>query len=468
MKIQKALIIRDHRRIEPFDETAAQLLVLNRTLSAVQDECLSSLGITPLRIERRDLQENLTNCGSSEILLIIDENIFFTPKTLELFIQRSVLLSRALERRSDKGADTFRACAIKGLFCKQLAILQDAVDFGDCLGFEMYITRAGSFDSSRARKVKLDLDQYFEQGNFPDHMLGKDSFKFALTSRPLMAVTQPIHIGLLNMAANLARVALFRSPAPGSLVKSVFRAVSAGLRGGGKGGVAASVLSGLSQIHPSAIVHPTAVVEGSIIGPGARVGAYAVIRFSVIGEGAFIDDHAGIKFSIIGDGAYIANNNVIFFTTAYPGAFLISGPYQFCCFGRDTAIMNSIPSDYRLDNRTIQVRTEKGLQDTGLRFAGSIVGHGTRIAAGLIIAPGRVIPGGLTLYPDPARVLSSISGEVLSLAERVRSKEGSENSAAALFLIQGKLCEAASGKRPGVRPSEDDSDSLSRKGNRDS
>jgi carbonic anhydrase/acetyltransferase-like protein (isoleucine patch superfamily) len=276
----------------------------------------------------------------------------------------------------------------------------------------------------KALDIIIDVDEYFEEGSFPDHMLNKDNFKYSITTRPIVALTEPLHIGLANIAANFARIARLRKPGIGGGLKALWAGLTAfSLK---RATIKARILESVSVISPTAEVHPTAVIEGSVIGSGAKIGAYAVVRFSVVGERAFIDDHAAIKFSTIGDRAYISNNNVIFFCTVYPGAFLISGPYHFSCFGKDSAIMNSIPTDYRLDGKTIKIKTKHGVQDTGLRFAGSIIGHRTRIAAGLIFSPGTSIPGDLTLYTDPARVCSRIDPDL--------AKKGN-----VWFLKDGKL-----------------------------
>ncbi|PKK90323.1 MAG: hypothetical protein CVV64_10170 [Candidatus Wallbacteria bacterium HGW-Wallbacteria-1] len=460
MKIVKAFAIADTRRIPPFNDMPCDLLVMNRKLSCLQQSVLSEFGIPVKRITREELQEGLSGQNPEQWVLIFRENIFFTRQTIELFLEKTANFLKAIKRKSpsheqfasdsisaegsfSKEPGTFRVCVEKSLFTAQLAILQEAEEQGGVLAYDFFLTRAGSFNPDRARKIIMNLDQYLEEGNFPPHMLGKESFRFSVTTRPLMAVSESVHIGLVNMAANFARIASFRRPGLCSGFKALLAAISSlSLQ---RARIKARVLASLSTIHSTAEVHPTAVIEGSVIGAGAKIGAYAVVRFSVVGKKAFIDDHAGIKFSIIGDNSYVANNNVIFFSTLYPGAFLISGPYQFSCFGYNTAVMNSIPSDYRLDNETIRVMTSSGVRDTGLRFAGSIIGHETRIAAGLIIAPGRSVPGGLTLYPDPARVLTKI--DVTSDHERASetftetyNTEASGKSASRpFFLVDGKL-----------------------------
>jgi len=378
------------------------MLVLNQTLSDYQEKLLTARGVSFERVHEDAVTAALKPdpAVKPDPTLVFDETLYFSREFLDEFLSRS--------RQS--GATTTQACLKDGLFSNQLAILQEAHSREGFTAFPLFYTSTGTLDRSAATPITIDVDEYSESGNFPPHMLGKDNFKFSVTTRPILGVSESIHIGLVNMAANFARIGRLRRPGPLAAIRTLIALATAFTLD--RTALKARALRALSHIDPTAEVHPTAVVEGSVIGPRAKIGAYAVIRFSVVGTGAFVDDHAGIKFSTIGEGAYIANNNVIFFTTVYPGAFLISGPYHFCCFGRNTAIMNSIPADYRLDGKTVRVVTSRGVRDTGLRFTGSIVGHETRIAAGLIFPPGRTIPGGLTLYPDPARVLNELEPDI--------------------------------------------------------
>lgn len=384
----KAYVVRTETFIPPFNDHCGDILILNEKLRDHQARTLAGAGFECRFVGRDALaKEDLSGA------LIVDDDIFFTPEFLREFIARA----RA------GGADLMRAALEKTLFSKQIAVLQNLRENESVIEYPVYFSRKPVADTSRACNVIVNPDEFFEAGRFPDHMIGKDHFKFSVTSRAIVRVCEPIHIAMANMAANFARLARFRKLGVAAKLGVLLRARSID---------ESKILSALSVIESGAKVHPTAVVEGSVIKAGAVVGAYAVIRFSVVGGGAYIDDHAAVKFSVVGEKAYIANNNVIFFSVVYPRAFLISGPYQFSCFGYDSAVMNSIPSDYRLDGRTIQVMCSNGVRDTGLRFAGSIIGHRTRIAAGLIIAPGRMIPNDVTLYPDPATVVARIPPEV--------------------------------------------------------
>ena len=427
-----AYVISSGLKIEPFGDPIGETLILDRPFAEVQEETLRTCGIAQIdRVERSDSVASTTHVeaggktgiptgteiGSASATkagidhpgeyLVLADNLFLSLRLLAEFIEKA----RALP-----GEGPVRLAVKKGLFTRLLAPIQETDQDEQQIRLPLWYNRQGVFTPERARLLEVDIDEDSYAGNFPKHMIKKEGYRFSVTSRPAVLVTNSLHLALANMAANFARLAgLKRMP----LWRKIWTLAKARSLNKFK------VLGAVSEIHPEAEVHPTAVIEGSVVEKGAKIGAYAVIKFSYVGENAFIDDHAGIKFSVIGREAYIANNCVMFFSVVYPRAFLISGPFQFSLFGYDSALMNAIPADYRLDGETISVKTSSGVKDTGLRFVGSVIGHRTKIAAGVIIAPGRMIPNDLLILPDPGRVIQSVPAGI----------DGREP----LFLVGGRL-----------------------------
>lgn len=389
----KAILIRTNTVIQPFGDPVGETLILDRPLRLVQGEALRACGLEPAL---PDISHNIISVpGHSGPAIALHDTLYFTARLVGQFLE----LARALP-----GEGPVRLWLREGLFTRLLAVVQDGPSESGSLAMPLWYLPDGALDpDAPARRLELDVDEDSYEGHFPIHMIKKEGYRFGVTSRPVMAITHPLHLALANMAANFARLAELKKMSLAGKLLTVLRARSLSKF---------RILAAVSRIHPEAEVHPTAVIEGSVIEKGAKIGAYAVVRFSYVGENAFIDDHAGIKFSSVGSRSYIANNCVLFFSVVYPRAFLISGPYQFTLFGYDSAMMNAIPSDYRLDGEPIPVRTSRGLVSTGLRFVGSVIGHRSKIAAGVIIAPGRIIPNDIHILPDPARVIASVPDDL--------------------------------------------------------
>jgi hypothetical protein len=182
-------------------------------------------------------------------------------------------------------------------------------------------------------------------------------------------------------------------------------------------------------VDPSAEVHPTAVVEGSVVGRGARVGAHCVVRYSVVGERARLHDGAKVELSVVGEGAWLMHDLVLYRSVAEAGAFLIHGPYQFSYFQRGSGAFATIMMDYRPDARPIQVKTAHGLKPYGGRFLGSVVGEGAKTLGGSMLAPGRIVPAATWLAADPEQIHMMDDAEAPTrrpLPPRALARKGNE------------------------------------------
>ncbi|MCE9580950.1 MAG: hypothetical protein K8T20_00385, partial [Planctomycetes bacterium] len=162
--------------------------------------------------------------------------------------------------------------------------------------------------------------------------------------------------------------------------------------------------SAYREIHRTAEVHPTAVIEGSIVGPGARVGAHCTVRFSVIGEGARLHDGAKVEFSTVGRGSWLMHDLVLFRCHVEDEVFLIHGPYQFSCFHSRSAAFATILMDWLPNGGAFKVMTPGGPREYRGRFLGAVYSEGARTLGGSLLAPGRIVPKDTWLAGDPAQV----------------------------------------------------------------
>ena len=158
------------------------------------------------------------------------------------------------------------------------------------------------------------------------------------------------------------------------------------------------------SIHPTAEVHPTAVIEGAVIGPRARVGAYCTVRFSVVGADARLHDGAKVEMSVVGERSWLMHDLVLYRSVAEQDVFLIHGPYQFSYFQRGSAAFATIMMDWRPDDRPIRVATPAGLLPYGGPLLGSVLAEGAKTLGGALLAPGRVVPARVWLGPPAGSV----------------------------------------------------------------
>lgn len=164
------------------------------------------------------------------------------------------------------------------------------------------------------------------------------------------------------------------------------------------------VISRYREIESGADVHPTAVVEGSIIEAGARIGAHCVVRYSRIGRDVRLHDGAKVELSVVGAGTWLMHDLVLYRSVTEGQVFLIHGPYQFSYFERASAAFATILMDYRPDGRKHKVDSPGGLREYDGRFLGSIYRERSKTLGGSMIAPARIIPPDTWLGPTPEDV----------------------------------------------------------------
>jgi hypothetical protein len=159
-----------------------------------------------------------------------------------------------------------------------------------------------------------------------------------------------------------------------------------------------------NAIDRTAEVHPTAVVEGSRIGPRARIGAHCTVRFSTVGADARLHDGAKVESSSVGPGTWLMHDLVLFRCHTEDEVFLIHGPYQFSSFHSRSGAFATILMDWLPHGGPFKVVTPHGVREYHGPFLGSVYREGARTLGGTLLAPGRIVPANTWLSADPDQV----------------------------------------------------------------
>ncbi|MBH24392.1 MAG: hypothetical protein CMH57_08075 [Myxococcales bacterium] len=155
-------------------------------------------------------------------------------------------------------------------------------------------------------------------------------------------------------------------------------------------------------------IHPTAVVEGSVLGDNVTVGAGAIVRFSWLGDGARVSDSSHVLYSVLGAGASTARMGMLQSCVLYPGAN--SGHYglQLCVVGRDTFVGGEVVlGDFKPDGN-IMVMHRGELKNTHTNLLGCAVGHDCSVMMRATTYAGREIPNGYTIIGPPHDIITKI------------------------------------------------------------
>lgn len=168
------------------------------------------------------------------------------------------------------------------------------------------------------------------------------------------------------------------------------------------------------KISPSAKVHPTAVIEGAVVGPGCHIGAHCVVRYSLLGKHVRLHDGAKVEYSVVDDNSWLMHDLVLYRCYVEPHVFLIHGPYQFSCFQARSAAFATIMMDYRPDGEPIKVKTPRGVVPYPGTFMGAMLEEHAKVLGGSLLSPGITVPKGTTIGPDYNQIIRPATIESFS------------------------------------------------------
>lgn len=147
-----------------------------------------------------------------------------------------------------------------------------------------------------------------------------------------------------------------------------------------------------SIVHPTAEVHPTARLDGAVIGPRAIVGLGCTVDHSYVGADARLADFSKISRSVLGDGVHtLADANFSHVVSLGEGT-LTNLQLRDVLIGRRVFLTSGVIFWGEALGQTITVEHEGHEHDTGRRLLGGCVGHGAVLGARTIVGPGRAIP----------------------------------------------------------------------------
>lgn len=148
-------------------------------------------------------------------------------------------------------------------------------------------------------------------------------------------------------------------------------------------------------------IHPSAVVEASVLGDGVKIGPGAVVRGSILRSGAEVEELALVVGSVVGGQARVQRQAMCKFSVL-SNLSSCGGTVQLSFFGEGSSLRGgSYTIDRNLDGSPVRVTAPDGaLVDAG-PVLGVVLGAGAMIGSGVWIGAGRAIPAGVTVIRSP-------------------------------------------------------------------
>jgi len=175
----------------------------------------------------------------------------------------------------------------------------------------------------------------------------------------------------------------------------------------------------LNVLGPGARIHPSAVVEASVLGKGASVGPGAVVRGCVLGDGASVEALAVCEGLVIGERGLVQRQALMKYAVL-GGEAAIGGATQLSVLGCGASLKRGAYGMDQSFSGSVRYLCEGELLEAPHGLLGICMGEGSQLGAGVSLAPGRVLPPGVTvvgeavLHPDcpPHRVSRAVDGKL--------------------------------------------------------
>lgn len=402
----RAYILPSSVRIHPFGDPVADSMIGNRPLGRWQEELFRRAGLEVVRIES---PEQITD----DRFFLTYDDVWFTRRVFDDF-----------SRRAAGGGTTLRVgLPAESLLVKRTRSLQD-LEYGEidderlALYRLWYVEADSPCDSekklsdalSRSRPYRARFREKVLRMPAPKHISGFSHYKHPVTSSIVMHLRHWVHVLWANQLS--IQVAWVEQVLDHKLW-AAWKAFTAGLgcllRGRvGKAHFVTGLMGRANKFGKNCFVHPTARVEGSLLGDNVTIGAYALVRGCLIGDNVTIEDRANVYFSVVGDDCFISKNSTMVFCAGYPDSDLCVNGIQACLFGSRCALTSRVwVIDLRAAGKT-RVWHEGRLQEIENELLGACFGHGCWAGLDVTIAQGREIPNGAVLIRPPHDILRRI------------------------------------------------------------
>ena len=409
----RAFILRTGSPIEPFGDSPADSLVLNKSLRQIQRETFAAAGVSDVVGEVAAEHELPDPAG--EPYLVAGDDLYFSASLVKAFVADGLPAARE--------GKNLRLAIPECRSVLDNAPMQDLVrgtlfDGRKFAGYPMWLVGAKPAASPLASAPPLAVDAKEEIRKIegvPRVFAPDKTISFPLTPRVAIRLQHWAHILRANQLAMMAAVASLRErPKFVNLLAILWILVKSFPWGRQR------IARALGRQGRRCDIHPTAVVEAAILGDRVKIGAHAVVRGSILGNGVVIEDFGLVQMSVLGDGAAVTNKSISNFNVLYPGAVLGHLGCQMSVLGHEAFVStDSRIYDLKFDGN-VQVEHNGKKIDSGARFLGACIGHRASVGAGVFVLHGLAVPNDAVLVKSPwdvVREVPDIPGKPLMVSK---------------------------------------------------
>jgi carbonic anhydrase/acetyltransferase-like protein (isoleucine patch superfamily) len=385
----RKVILRDKRKIPPFNEPARELSVLTKPLWLHQRDTLSRY-----TTEEREV-DSLNEIPNDHVeTLVYRDNLYFDQYFIQDFLERAKASGKA---------------------CQVAFALDDPAILGHSIYLQKGIRRQGNYFVADLWYFPFGIEivvrplvistEPREIGfyHIPTHMSNiYGDLTYNLPTKPFLSIEHWLHIAHANIDFGIfAMGARFEQEIDRKFalnLKLLWRALVERKQ--------ILTTSALVKVGKNCSIDPTAIIQGpTFIGDNVHIGAGAVIGNCYIGNNVTIDFGCNLMLSVVGDRSFLPFRASLYRSVIMEDCLVAQNScLQMCVVGRGSFIgAGTTFTDFNLVDKPLRSHFGGQLEDTGMTALGSAVGHNVRIGAGMIVFPSRMIDSDVILLPSTER-----------------------------------------------------------------
>ena len=385
----RKIILRDRRKIFPFNEPARDLRVLNKPLWLHQRDILA-----PYTTEEREVDSPAEIEPKPVETLVYRDNLFFDRFFLDEFIQRA--------QKSGQACRVAFALDDPAITAHAIYLQRGIQRKGDVYLAYMWYFPHGVEDN--AQPLVVDTGAH-EMGYYhvPTYMAGdRGDLVYQVPTRAFCSIEHWVHTITANVIFGVFARAARLDREIGHSVGKYFRMLWHALL------ERKQALSSSEVVHigRNCSIDPSVVIRGpTYIGDNVSIGPGAVIDVSIIGDNVDIGTGGQVQLSVVSDRCFLPFRASLFMSVMMADSMVAQNTcLQFCSIGCDTFIgAGNTFTDFNLAHKPIRAVREDELQETGMPVLGGCVGHNCFIGSGLVVYPARAIESDVILIASPER-----------------------------------------------------------------
>jgi acetyltransferase-like isoleucine patch superfamily enzyme len=385
----RKIILRDQRKIFPFNEPARDLRVLNKPLWLYQRDVLARY-----TTEEREV-DSLAEVDSRRVeTLVYRDNLFFDRFFLDEFIQQARKLGKACRAAFALDDPAITAHAI---------YLQQGIrPEGNAYVADMWYFPHGIEPTVRPLVMKTGSREagYY---HVPTHMSNeRGDLTYQVPTKAFCSIEHWVHTITANIFFGVfAEGARLERDMEHSARKQLWALWHGMLE-------RKQVLCSSAAVHVgrNCSIDPSATINGpTYIGDSVSIGAGAVIDVAVIGDNVDIAQGGQVHLSVVSDRCFLPFRAALFMTVLMEDSMVAQNTcLQFCSVGRNTFIgAGNTFTDLNLVPKPIRATWQGELENTGMPVLGGCVGHHCFVGSGMVVYPARAIESDVVLVASDRR-----------------------------------------------------------------